>query len=63
MKENKGLPIWAAVVAVTIVVGFVVTMFSKSGTGDASKDELSAIRANQRSFSSAAGAPPKTAQR
>lgn len=55
---KKPMPTWALVTSILVAVGFVAVLFAKAGSaGDASKDELTLLRSNQRKFSSG-GQPP-----
>lgn len=57
MVAKRELPTWSIVAALAAVLLLVALLFIKGGAsaGEASKDELTQIRMNQRSFS--AGGP------
>ena len=55
MKQQ--LPVWSIVAAIAAALIVVVLVLFKGPSGEASKEELTKIRQNQRNFS--AGAPPE----
>jgi hypothetical protein len=58
-KERTELPMWAVVGSIIGVVAIAAVVFTTKGAaaGDASKEELTEIRSNQKKFGSMPTAP------